>query len=367
MLPRSDTFDAALASSHNPYVKAVVIDGDTGAETELPLAEGSAITLEGDAATRASLSLTVPIEDSELIPDDAEDALAPYGNEIVVEAGGVTPAGVLERVQMGVFRVDDVNVSGEPGEQTIEISAFDRSARIIDAVFEEAGTVEKGTNALDAAKSVIQQAYPDTQFDFVTSSVTLPLLSFEAEDDRWDFAQGCAEAAGCLLYFNNLGVCVAKPQTQGLGYDLSVSEGEGGILLSARKSWSRENATNRVVTYGENSSDQVVSGEAMDLDPDSPTYYFGKFGKCTFSYSSEYITEDDQAQDVANNILELRRGVGKSIDFGSLPNYALEPYDRIMVVRESLKMNEVHIVDSLTVPLDGSGEMSGTTRLARAF
>lgn len=366
MRPRSETFDAACAGSHKVIVEATVetTDGET---VDLPIGEGSTVTLDGTAASRASLDLGIPVGgDTDLIPTDSGDPLTPFGNEITVVRGVETADGVEERIQLGVFRIDEVRLA-DRGELTIEVAGLDRSSIIIDAVFEQSGTVAKGTNALDAAAGIITEAYPGVVLDFVDSTVELPLLSYEIGDDRWDFAHACAEAAGCHLYFNGDGTCVATPVLETTLAALTVAEGEGGVLLGADTQWGRENATNRVTVAGESSGNDPVFGEALDEDPGSPTYYHGPFGKATYAYSSVFVTDAEQAEAVAQNILAIRRGVGKQVSFEALVNPALEPFDAVKVTRSRLNLDELHVIDTLTIPLDYDGTMSATTRVARVL
>lgn len=365
MRPRSETFDAAAASDHLVYATATLTTAD-GDVLDLPVGEGSQVTLDGNAATRAALNLNVPLDDfgsDDWIPDGRDDPLAPFGNEIAIRRGMITADGVEEVVQLGVFRIDESDVTeSDDGSLDLTVSGLDRSSRIIDAVFEQADTVDEGANALDTVQALIGEADPSIAFDFVTSAVTLPYLGYEAGDDRWDFCLGCAEAAQCSLYFDGDGVLVARPLPVAVSADLVVAEGEGGILLGADKRMSREDATNRVTVQGENSSGDPAWGEAIDDDPESPTYYYGAFGKTTFSYSSEYVTADDQAASVAARILEMRRGITKQVTFAALANPALEPFDTVQVTRAKLGIDELHIVDSLTIPLDYSGRMDCVTR-----
>lgn len=365
MRPRSETFDAAAAQGHRIHAQATLLT-PAGDEVDLPIGAGSQVTLDGTAATRASLTLNIPTDDLADIPDAPEDALAPYGSEITIVSGLTTPDGETEPIQIGIFGIDEVRIA-DSGGLDLDVFGLDRSAKVIDAVFEEPGTIAQGTNALAAARTVVLEALPTATFNFVDSDVTLPLLSYEAGDDRWDFAQGCAEAAQCLLYFDAEGICIAEPMPSGVTTDLIVSEGEDGTLLSIEKSLSRENACNRVVVTGENPSGDPVSGEAVDLVTTSPTYYYGPFGKVTFSYSSPYITEADQAQHVAENILRMRRGVSRQVNFESLVNPALEPFDVVRVTRERLKVDENHVIESLTLPLDHDGQMGCSTRFSQTF
>ena len=365
MRPRSASFDAAAANDHTVYAKATVLT-PAGEAFEVPIGEGSSVTLDGTAATRAALSLNVPA-DSDWVPVDSSSPLAPFGSEITIARGMITPDGVTEQVQLGVFRIDEVRITDSEGGFGIDVSGLDRSSRVIDAVFEDASSAAVGTSALGAAQLFVQIAYPDASFDFIDSDTTLPAIGWEIGDDRWDYAQGCAEAAGCNLYFDGDGICVARPFPVTDTADLELVEGEGGVLVSADVQWGRENACNRVTVSGENSSDDPVWGEAIDDDPASPTFYDGPFGKATYAWSSIWITTDAQAADVARNILEMRRGIGRQVSFSALANPALEPFDVVKITRADLGVDELHIIDTLTIPLDKEGVMSGTTRVARVL
>jgi hypothetical protein len=368
MIGTSDRFASALALSHQVTATATLIAGGVGL-VDLPIASGS-VNLDGTAATRASLSLDLAIgaNDLDLIPDVATDMLAPYGNEIAVRRGLIYTDGTTETVGLGIFRIDEVDID-DGDELRVSISGLDRSAIIIEAVFETSGNVAADTNVADAIEAVIAEVYPVTT-DFVDTDVTLPELHYEAGDDRWDFARGCAEAAQCSLYFDGDGTLVMRPLPQALTPVYSITEGEGGTLLGASKRWGRGDACNRVVVTGENASEDPVSGEATDDTPGSPTLYGGPFGRVTFAYSSSFITDNDQADSVAQTILTQKLGTGQQISFDALVNPALEPFDTVGVRREQIGIGgenreELHILDSISVPLTHDGTMTGQTRVAR--
>lgn len=361
----SDEFAAAIRESHTVATR-VLVEG-----TEIPIADGS-VTLSSEGATRASLSLTLaPGDADDLVPEDEHSLLAPYGNEIIVERGIDE---ISELVPLGVFRLDETTAEDE-GPLGITVNGLDRSSIIIDAVFEDAGQVTAGEYGVDVILDLIRDgrtgapaAYPDVELapDFPTSSTvttTMPGLYWEAGADRWDFCQGIAEACNCRLYFDALGRLTMRYEPIIDTPDLVVAE--GGILLSASSRWSREDACNRVVVTGETSSGTPVVGIDYDNDPLSPTYYYGDFGRVTFQYSSEYITDAGQAAGVASTILRQKLGTGREVSFSSLVHPALEPFDVVLVTREQLKLNELHLIDGLTIPLSHDGTMSASTRVKR--
>lgn len=355
----SDRFAEATAASAT-ISTTVLLDGD-----ELPIGDGS-VNLDGTSTTRGSVSLSLAPDAADLadlVPVDYDSALAPVGPELQVLRGFTFPDETTETVPLGVFRVDETTTTDD-GSLGITVTGLDRSAILIEAVFEDAGQIASGTNCGTAIQALVSAAYPDVTYDFDSTSVTLPALAYQAGDDRWDFCQGIAEAAGCSLYFDARGYLVLRYKPILDVPDLTIAEGTGGTLLGASKRWGRENACNRVVVTGENSGNTPVVGIALDDNPASPTYYYGDFGKVTFSYSSEYVTSTAQANQVAENILAQKLGTGQQISFDAMVNPALEPLDVVLLQRERLGVNEMHILDSLQIPL-GLGSMSGVTRVTR--
>ena len=366
----SDAFATAVTESHTIATEVLV------AGTPIPIADG-AVTLNALGATRASISLTLAPDEAELadlVPGDSADLLAPYGNEISAARGITFFDRTTELVPLGVFRLDETTTADD-GALGITVTGLDRSSIIIDAVFEDAGEVTAGEYGVDVILDLIRDgrngapaAYPDVVLadDFPDNTVvttTMPGLYWEAGGDRWDFCQGIAEACNCRLYFDALGKLTMRYEPIIDTADLVVSE--GGILLSASARWGREDACNRVVVTGETASDTPVIGTALDNDSLSPTYYYGDFGRVTFNYSSEYITSTDQANAVATTILNQKRGTGREVSFSSLVHPALEPFDVVQVTRERMKLDELHLIDSLTIPLTHDGGMSAATRVKR--
>jgi hypothetical protein len=361
MIDVSDAFLEAVSTSHKPVV-SVTLDGE-----EVEIREGQ-VTLDATSATRASFSATLAIGDEDLpdwVPDKPADRLAPYGNTLAVSRGIELPDGTPEMVPLGIFRIDETSVDDQGGDVTIGVTGLDCSQYLIDAVFERNGTVARGSHPAEEIQRLIDKALDGVvyAYDFFDRTADLPLLSFEAGGDRWDFCQGLAESIGCLLYFDGEGVLTLQQQPQKEAV-YTITEGEN--LLSIGKRWGVADAVNRVVVTGENDTDTPWYGERQDDVPGSPTNYLeSNFGRYTFNYSSNYVTSDDNAEQVAQNILTQKLGTGQQIDFTSLVNPALEPLDVIEVVRERIGVSELHILDSLTIPLTPGETMSCTTRVAQ--
>lgn len=375
MQAASPRFVQALAESNPIYSRATLVETD-GTRTEIPLDEGSGdVTLDEEALIRGGLDLNiVPGENLDFwVPEDLDSPLSPNGNEIEVARGITFPDNTVEEILLGTFRIDDSDSGrNRDGDVTVSVSAFDRSIYLSEAGMQEEeeyphpGMIEAGTNCTEAIENLILavwlDAYPDVPLDLTSTDVVLPALSFEVDQDRWDLCKGIAEACNCRLYMGPTGQPMLVPIADSVLAQATYAEGEGGVLLDASKRYSREGAVNRVKVTGENSSTTPVVGIALDEDTASPTYYFGKFGKKTLPWSSPYIIEEGQAEDVAHNILARKRGIPKTVSFQSLVDPRLEPGDTVRVTSPDLKIDELHLISSVSIPLGHEGEMSCETR-----
>ncbi len=144
----------------------------------------------------------------------------------------------------------------------------------------------------------------------------------------------------------------------------TIAEGEGGVLVSAGKNWTRRGTYNRAVVTGENTSEgPPVRGVATDEDPLSPTRYDGPFGPAPVFMSSQLVTTTEQATDAAAALLRRQSGTTQRIRFGSFVLPHLDPGDAVAVTRGRLGLDgDVHVLDTLTIPLAPEGVMSSTTR-----
>lgn len=355
----TEAFEREISGSHLIAVRATVLPSETVLET---VVEGS-VNLDANATTRGSLDLTV-VDDGTLIPETPADLLAPYGNEIQIERGVTYADGSVEMVSLGIFRIETVEVSDTGVAADIRISGLDRSVRIIDAIFEVPGQVNAGTTVTDAITSVVEDADIDVRMAFETVEYLLPKLTWEEGGDRWEFLQKIAELSGTELYFDGNGILVLRtipsPNDKPA---ISVSEGEGGVLLSATRRWTREKAANRVIVTGEALKNSAVPrGVATDENGSSPTYFWGPFGKVIKFEKSSIVGSAAQAEAAAQGILDKTLGTFSELSLGVIVNPALEPGDVVRVYREKLGIDESHVLDSLSIPLTVEGAMAAKTR-----
>jgi hypothetical protein len=361
--PVSAAFLAATSESHIAVRTLEVLRDGAIAATITTIADGT-VTLDQTVATRGRLDVTIADDGTlGLVPRLASDLLAPYGTELRVSRGVRHPA-VDETVSLGIFRIDDVTVDDGVEHLTIQIAGSDRSAKVIDARFEDPYQVPAGMNYADAIRSTIEDGVAGITFNFPTVSQTAPNLVAAEGDDRWDFCQKMAQALGMTLYFDGDGVCTMRPVATPDGIAVAaIAEGQGGVLLNAQRRWTRHSAFNRVIATGENTGETAPArGVATDDNPLSPTYYYGAFGRVPRFYSSPMIATDEQAASAAASLLAREIGTTQSVNFGAVVNPALEPDDIITVTRQRLGVDERHIIDQITIPLTVDAATSGATR-----
>lgn len=368
MRPVSATFRAQVVQSHQIVVRVevlrdgVVQDLPDGSST-LPTIIGGGVTLDATAASRGRLDLSL-VDDPALVlaPTTPTSLLNVYGNELRVSRGLVLPDGTVETPTIGVFRIDECDIEDGPAGRTVHITGLDRSAGVIDARFEEPFQVDQGTNVEDAILTVLLPVMPALQWIFPGATSTTPLLVAAEGDDRWAFAQSLAKGCGYDLWFDGDGRLVLAPQPSGAAV-ASFVEGEGGVLITAGRSWARAGAFNRCVVTGENTGETAPArGVATDTNPLSPTLYGGPFGHVPFFFVSQFITTDAQAADAAMALLRSQLGTTQQVDFGVVVDPSLEPNDIVQITRLAAGINETHIISSLTIPLTVDQPMTGVTR-----
>lgn len=332
------------------------------------IADGT-VTLDSGAGVRGHLDLTV-VDDGNmgLVPTGPDSLLAPFGNELRVW-DGFRFDDVIELVSLGVFLIDEPDPDDTGDSLVIPVSGFDRAQRFSEAKFEDTYQVAPGQKFTDVIEALAREVLPDVEVDFAETSITTPGITAQAGDDRWDFMQGLATAIGAELYFDGDGVLVLRPIPSAAGEpSYFIEEGEGGVLVEAAKRWPRDDLYNRVIVQVDGPSGAIIRGIATDNNPNSPTYYYGKFGKKPYFYpDSQFITTQNQADDAAQGILQTFIGAEQAIDFGSVVDPTIRPSDVLQITRERVGVSqEVHVLDSIAIPLSG-GTMTGTTRVTQTF
>jgi hypothetical protein len=365
MRPVSAQFLAALRGSHGIFTRVQILSTyQTGTApvggVVLNVIDG-AVSLDGDAAVRSSLDM-VTTGGLNVFPQRSSDQLTPYGNELFVECGIQLANGSVEIVSQGYFRIDTVEQSSAPFG-SIRVTAFDRMKGIVEARLTVPTSFSAGTTVSSIFTTLIREVYPSATIEFEDSGfASSTLVSTQvAEEDRFGFLNNIATSNGNIMYWDYRGVLVIKPLPDPTASVWTVNAGTQGVLVSSTRAVSREGVYNAVVAVGESVNETPpVRGIAVDNDPNSPTYWFGDFGKVPRFFSSSFITTLDQAINAAQSILRKTLGLPHSVNFSSISNPALEPLDAITI--DQLDVVALHVIETLVIPLTPESPLTATTR-----
>lgn len=368
MRPVTQGFLDTLTGSHKMFARAVVVttfqDGISPTGYEIPIIDGE-VRQVSSADIRSSLTMTTA-GDVGSWPNDPDDLLAPYGNEIWVERGLDFGNGVKEIVGLGYHRIDTTSQTRGPDGE-ISIAALDRMSGIIDARLVQPIQFVSGGTFANAFDVLVHEVYPDAEivydFDAENSNFT---TSHIAEEDRYGFLNDLARSRGKIMYWDYTGkLRVESPPNSDVPV-YQVSHGANGVLIEISRSLTRQGVYNAVVVNGESPSDlPPVQAIVYDDNPTSPTYWDGPFGHVPRFYYSSFITTQSAAFSAGESLLQQAIGLPYNIDFQSIVNPALEPYDPIRVTAPD--RTDIHVLDALTIPLTASTSMSGSTRKLITF
>ncbi|WP_228973404.1 DUF5047 domain-containing protein [Streptomyces sp. DH12] len=362
MYPFTAAFGQALTQSHTMVSRVDAHYAGAVTMTDLPIADGSVIVDRGSKARR-TLSLTVA--DPSLLPWDAADPLAVYGQQLVVSRGIRFTSGAVEMIPLGTFRINEP--SGDTLYGPVTISGQSMECAVIDDVF-DVPTSTKGVGTCVAAiEWLIHQTLPGAVVVNLTAGARNPacaVVAWDAGANRWDAVVQVATAMQAEVYVDALGrfVITDMPNVLSSAAVWDIAEGEGGTLMASARTMSRTAVYNSVVASGENTSGNTppVSAFARDTNPISPTRWGGPFGKVTKHISSGLWTTTAACQAAANAALfdAVAPNIQTSID--AAPNPALEGGDVIRVAHAGRK--ELFLVQSLTIPLTADGDFSISLR-----
>jgi hypothetical protein len=328
--------------------------------TEVDIIDGS-VTLDGTAAIRSTVDLTT--DGTRRWPDAATDLLAPYGNELFIQRGIQISGSTTEWCSLGYMRIQAPSQAA-PVDGPIRITGQDRMAGIIDgrllAPVQYQDTATYGTIMSDLITEVFPSATIEWDDATDAEATGRQLL---AEDDRYKFLNDLVTSLGKVWYWDHRGILVIKDVPDPDDPVFTVDAGAGGVLVSMSRELSREGVYNAVVASGEAADGQVpVTATAVDDNPDSPTYFSGRFGPVPQFYSSPFLTTVAQCESAAAAILRRNLGLSYSVDFTAVPNPALEPYDPVAVRANAREGARTHILQSVKVPLTAAGALSASTR-----
>lgn len=368
MRPVSAQFQAAVTGSHRVAHRARVLapgyngtspgplNADGSPQNSL-LIESGTVTLDRTAQVRGSLDITI----SAAWPSSATDMLTPYGNEIYVERGVVYGDGSTEWVGQGYYRIDDVEQQSAP-IGAIHITGTDRMQGLVDQTLTSPVSFAAGSTIITVIEALVIDVFPWAVLDYDASLGTSTLAATQVTtQDRFQFIDDLVKAYGMVWYWDHRGLLYIHPAPNPAVPVLTVKAGQGGVLATLSRTLTRSGITNGCMVTGEQASDAPpVFALVVDNNPLSPTYWYGQFGQVPEFFSASTLQTTAQCQTAGIARLQQSTGLPYEVDFTMVPNPAIEPLDCVQLQYPGRAEN--HVLDSITIPLDVSTAMAGTTR-----
>lgn len=369
MRPVSAGWESTIRGSHDAVFRATVCDtfqtGTTPTGTRIGII-GGAVRVDGFADIRSTLDLTTPGVDElgdNMWPKFVDDPLAPYGNEIYVERGVKYSDFEVEYVGLGYFRIQAPDQADAPAGP-IRLTAEDRMAAIIEARLLAPVQFNPPTSLGTIVDQLITDVYPDAAIEW-DDDTDLSTLTRQVivEEDRYGFLDDIVKSRAKIWYWDHRGVLTIRSLPDSTDIVYEVNSGRDGVLVDAARHITRERVFNAWVVTGEGGdTEDPARGVAVDNDPNSPTFFYGRFGQVPAFYSSPLVSDDSQAAAAARALLLRQLGLPYVVNFGAVPNPALEPFDPVGVRYSNVDGLERHVLATLNIPLEEGSKMTATTR-----
>jgi hypothetical protein len=377
MYPVSEAFARHVTDSHEVTTKvSSLMDLDAVPVDISAWLEGGSITQARQEIRRSGTLTFFDDGSGAAVPTSPDHPLAPYGQELIVEHGMVYPDGTEELVPQGVFRITKATIR----YPVITCTVSDRAWTVKGNKLQTALTIAAGRPYTDAIREILLTAHPDIRLRIVDIGHLTPTLVLDAFSDPWTEVQQMAVAIGYQIYFDRLGECQVEPEPDHADSTPVLSYDDASLEFIPRRDdnwhnlatydqeieWDTEDIVNAVFASGENSDNEApFTAAAYDMEPTSPTRWGGRFGKRPLQWVSEKITSAAMAQIAAAAELQKRSGISEGLRVPSIPHPGLDVNDPILVVRQQLGINQIHVVDAVPMTWRASANQVIETRRRR--
>lgn len=360
MRPVTDAFLRTIRGSHRMVAEARIVDpGQTGIDPD-----GTVISiLDGDVKLDATADIrsTVDLTTDGTRAWSQSGLFTPYGPELWIRRGVEFGSGAREWVSLGYHKVYGVE-QDEPPDGPLRLEGRDRMSLIKDARMLSPRQFTKTATVNNVFTTLVHEVLPLAvmAFDFDPLAVTVG-RTVVVEEDRYAALLDVARSLGKVMFWDHAGVLQVKDAPDPTVPVFEVNSGANGVMVSMARSMSRDGIYNAVVASGEAGDDKPpVRSVARDMNPLSPTFWAGDFGKVPRFYSSPLLTSTGAAASAARALLARSLGRPFNIDLTLVPNPALEPLDPIRIRHRD--GSDVHLIETIDVPLTAAGIMSATTK-----
>lgn len=346
MITLSDTAKSALTRS---FTYRIMVESWRGSELLSDNVPVVSATEEGKRDSRVPelVTLTVPRVDRGFSwsPVSDDHPLAANGQRLRIQLGIDIGNGQTEWFQRGWFVITDSETNGD----TVTV----RAAGLL-YLIDEARLVspfQPSGNLVGTLRGLVEPALT------VVVDAGLPNRSVPSginyDEDRLGAVLELLDGWPADAYVTEDGYLLVTSATQSTTPVLTLTNGEGGTIISASGASTRDGAYNVVVARGTAADGGQVQGVAYNRTGNSAKSLDGPFNPLPvpYYYSSPLLTTVNQCNAAARTVLaRLQRSTSKEFAVEMVPNPAVQLGDVVSVTTDDYA-NLLCSVEALALPL----------------
>lgn len=356
MLRGSEALETSLSGSYHAAVKCEAWIAGRRVASDLPLVSGS-ITGDRDNFVRRTMSMSFA-EDAHSSAEALAETLARPGCEVRVWRGAHA-GGSVEYIPVHWGLAE--SPKWEWRARAVSLTSPDLAMRVAMDRFTRPRRSTPGMTVPQQITALVRESLPRVLVvDESGSGVAVPNVVWER--DRNVTITELAASIGCESFFRPDGAWVIRPAPSLLGV-ASHRVRESVSLVDAGVATDWPNVRNHIVVTSERSDGAALRGESIDMDPDSPTYVSGPFGRRAGFYSSSLFTTSAQCTMAAHALRARMQGAQVTVDYTALVHPGVEAGDRHDVTVDGVTHRIV--LDSFAFDVF-AGTMTGSGRSLRA-
>lgn len=355
MLPSTPAYKLALRQTHRRVSRFTVRRPDGVLLAENVPIGGGVVTAQLTSRVTRTATFTAS---NEWFPVEPDDPMSPYHAIVEIRTGIAYPSGEEELFRIFTGRVYEAT-QNEDGQ--VSFRADDLAADVLAADFEQPENSVLGRSTVFEMQRLIGDGYEWAVFG--TNDVTdafVPRLSWD--DDRGKALDDLGSTVGGRWYALGDGSFVVRRNNYtDVSPVISLSDGPGGTISSARIILTADGAYNSIVVTAERPDTATpIRVTERDLNPSSPSYFGGLFGKRVRKIRSQESLAFFDAQRVARSQLAASRALQRQWALSMVPDMTLEPGD--VAGMEWRGLRDTQVIDSLSYPLSPQASMTVSAR-----
>lgn len=312
--PPSEEALAEILGPQTRVARAVDVyesDGTTLWQASIPVVDGS-VNVDSERDEWRSFDLTINNESG----DFASNPDGFWYDKIIKPYRGVRFAdGNTEVWQLGEFMIDQIGDQDFP--YTVTVTGRDYAKKLLKDKFSVPTTFTLGQNIGVVIRDIaLNGGITKFQLEITTEQLAQDFF-FDVGADRWTAMKNMAVAYGYELFFDAQGYLVLRkfrdPKLDPAVWTFQATQDLVGWSRTAKD----DNLFNHIAVSGESAAGVSVWAEAENNDSGSPSR-IDRIGRRTYPYKSSFVSNTDQAQEVADNFLSILALESWSLSLGSL-------------------------------------------------